>query len=91
LRTGRTSLGSGLRSWPWPPGRFAGWAVAPGITKPAGPHTSITAAPGAGVPLRDVQEAATHAGSRTIMRRDRARGSLDRHATYIAGHVAGAT
>ena len=39
----------------------------------------------AGVPLRDVQEAASHADPRTTMRYDRARTSLDRHATYIAG------
>jgi hypothetical protein len=46
---------------------------------------------GAGVPLRDVQEAASHADPRTTMRYDRARGSLDRHATYIvAAYVAGA-
>jgi len=36
-----------------------------------------------GRPLRDVQEAASHADPRTTMRYDRARGSLDRHATYI--------
>ena len=41
--------------------------------------------------MRDVQEAASHAGPRTTMRYDRARGSLDRHATYIvAAYVAGA-
>jgi len=55
-----------------------------GITKPIGPHTLrhafITAALDAGVPLRDVQEAASHADPRTTMRYDRARGSLDRHA-----------
>jgi integrase/recombinase XerD len=34
-------------------------------------------------PLRDVQEAASHADPRTTMRYDRARQSLDRHATYI--------
>ena len=43
-----------------------------GITKPVGPHTLrrafITAALGAGVPLRDVQEAASHADPRTTMR-----------------------
>ncbi len=39
----------------------------------------------AGVPLRDVQEAASHADPSTTMRYDRARASLDRHATYIAG------
>src|SRR5712692_876337 len=37
----------------------------------------------AGVPLRDVQEAASHADPRTSMRYDRARTSLDRHPTYI--------
>jgi site-specific recombinase XerD len=66
-----------------------------GITKPVGPHTLrhafITAALDAGVPLRDVQEAASHADPRTTMRYDRARVSLDRHATYIvAAYVAGA-
>ena len=45
----------------------------------------------AGVPLRDVQEAASHADPRTTMRYDRARGSLERHATYIvAAYLAGA-
>jgi integrase/recombinase XerD len=54
-------------------------------------HAFITAALDAGVPLRDVQEAASHADPRTTMRYDRARGSLDRHATYIvATYVAGA-
>jgi integrase/recombinase XerD len=66
-----------------------------GITKTVGPHTLrhafITAALDAGVPLRDVQEAASHADPRTTMRYDRARGSLDRHATYIvAAYLAGA-
>ena len=55
------------------------------ITKTVGPHTLrhafITAALDAGVPLRDVQEAASHADPRTTMRYDRARTSLDRHAT----------
>ena len=58
-----------------------------GISKNVGPHTLrhafITTALDAGVPLRDVQEAASHADPRTTMRYDRARGSLDRHATYI--------
>jgi integrase/recombinase XerD len=54
-------------------------------------HAFITAALDAGVPLRDVQEAASHADPRTTMRYDRARTSLDRHATYIvAAYVAGA-
>ena len=45
----------------------------------------------AGVPLRDVQEAASHADPRTTIRYDRARGSLDRHATYVAAaYLAGA-
>jgi integrase/recombinase XerD len=66
-----------------------------GIIKTVGPHTLrhafITAALDAGVPLRDVQEAASHADPRTTMRYDRARTSLDRHATYIvAAYVAGA-
>ena len=54
-------------------------------------HSFITAALDAGVPLRDVQEAASHADPRTTMRYDRARRSLDRHATQmVAGFVAGA-
>jgi integrase len=66
-----------------------------GITKRVGPHTLrhafITAALDAGVPLRDVQEAASHADPRTTMRYDRARVSLDRHATYIvSAFIAGA-
>ena len=67
-----------------------------GIVKRVGPHTLrhafITAALDAGVPLRDVQEAASHADPRTTMRYDRARVSLDRHATYIvATFIAGAS
>jgi integrase/recombinase XerD len=67
-----------------------------GITKRVGPHTLrhafITAALDAGVPLRDVQEAPSHADPRTTMRYDRGRQSLDRHATYIvATFVAGAS
>ena len=66
-----------------------------GIGKTVTPHTLrhafITAALDAGVPLRDVQEAASHADPRTTIRYDRARGSLDRHATYIvAAYIAGA-
>jgi integrase len=81
--------------------RHAAWRIVrrfarkAGINKPAGPHTLrhafITAALDAGVPLRDVQEAASHADPRTTMRYDRARVSLDRHATYIvAAFLAGA-
>jgi len=67
-----------------------------GIEKRISPHSLrhsfITAALDAGVPLRDVQEAASHADPRTTMRSDRARRSLDRHATYIvATFVAGAS
>jgi integrase len=67
-----------------------------GIHKRVGPHTLrhafITAALDAGVPLRDVQEAASHADPRTTMRYDRARVSLDRHATYIVStFIAGAS
>jgi site-specific recombinase XerD len=67
-----------------------------GIAKRVGPHTLrhafITAALDAGVPLRDVQEAASHADPRTTMRYDRGRVSLDRHATYIvATFLAGAS
>ena len=66
-----------------------------GVAKPIGPHTLrhafITAALDAGVPLRDVQEAASYADPRTTMRYDRARVSLDRHATYIVStYIAGA-
>ena len=66
-----------------------------GIAKRVGLHTLrhafITAALDAGVPLRDVQEAASHADPRTTMRYDRGRQSLDRHATYIvATFIAGA-
>ena len=54
-------------------------------------HAFIAAALDAGVPLRDVQEAASHADPRTTIRYDRARASLDRHATYIvAAYLAGA-
>lgn len=70
-------------------------AKAAGIDKHVGPHTLrhgfITAALDAGVPLRDVQQAASHADPRTTMRYDRARVSLDRHATYIVStFIAGA-
>jgi integrase len=61
------------------------------LRKPGLRHAFITAALDAWVPLRDVQEAASHADPRTTMRYDRARTSLDRHATYIvATYVAGA-
>jgi integrase/recombinase XerD len=59
-----------------------------GVNKPIGPHTLRH---NAGVPLRDVQEAASHADPRTTMRYDRARVSLDWPASYIvAVYFAGA-
>jgi integrase/recombinase XerD len=66
-----------------------------GIAKRIGPHSPrqafITAALDGGVPLLDVQEAASHAVPHTTTRYDRARPSLDRHATYIvAAFIAGA-
>jgi integrase/recombinase XerD len=66
-----------------------------GVDKRIGPrtlrHAFITAALDASVPLRDVQEAASHADPRTTMRYDRARVPLDRHATYVvATFIAGA-
>lgn len=61
-------------------------ARAAGVTKRIHPHslrhTFVTAALDAGVPLRDVQDAAGHADPRTTRRYDRGRQSLDRHATY---------
>lgn len=72
--------------------RFAAWRLihqlvdAAGITKTISPHslrhTFVTLALDAGVPLRDVQDAAGHADPRTTRRYDRGRQSLDRHATY---------
>jgi integrase len=65
--------------------------IAKAVTPHALRHAFITAALDAGVPLRDVQEAASHTDPRTTMRYDRARGSLDRHVTYIvAAYIAGA-
>ena len=71
-------------------------ATRAGITKRISPHSLrhsfITATLDASMPLRDIQEAASHANPRTTMRYDRARQSLDRHATYIvAAFVAGAS
>jgi site-specific recombinase XerD len=68
-------------------------AVAAGITHAISPHSFrhgfVTNALDAGVSLRDVQDAAGHADPRTTRRYDRARHSLDRHATYaVAAWVA---
>ena len=65
-----------------------------GITKRISPHSLrhsfITAALDAGVSLRDVQIAARHADPRTTTRYDRAKNTLDRHASYIvSAFVAG--
>lgn len=52
-------------------------------------HGFVTNALDAGVSLRDVQDGARHADPRTTRRYDRARNSLDRHATYaVAACVA---
>jgi integrase/recombinase XerD len=82
--------------------RFGAYRIVRRIAKKAGVahkvsphslrHAFITAALDAGVPLRDVQEAASHADPRTTMRYDRNRQSLDRHAAYtVATFIAGAT
>ncbi len=64
------------------------------IEHPVSPHSLrhgfVTAALDAGVPLRDVQDAAGHADPRTTRRYDRGRHSLDRAATYtVASYVSG--
>ncbi len=62
-----------------PGGSSARSPAAPGLPSPSGPtrcgtHSSpLTARLDAGVPLRDVQEAASHADPRTTMRYDKAR------------------
>jgi integrase/recombinase XerD len=66
-----------------------------GIDKSISPHslrhTAATLALDAGVPLRDVQDLMGHADPRTTRRYDRARDSLDRHATYaLAAYVSDA-
>jgi hypothetical protein len=63
------------------------------ISRPSGSSTYVLttlvpsgaygASSWAGASLRDVQEAASHADPRATMRYDRARVSLDRHATYV--------
>jgi integrase/recombinase XerD len=61
------------------------------ITKRISPrhlrHSFITAALDAAVPLRDVQEAASHADPGTTMPYHQACQSLDRHATHIDAAV----
>ena len=62
-----------------------------GITKAVTPHTLrhafITAALDAGVPLRDVQEAASHADPRTTMRYDRARAAWTGTPHILSPHM----
>ena len=62
-----------------------------GITKPVGPHTLrrafSTAALDAGVPLRDVQDAAAHADPPTTMRYELA--GSPRHLNIVAAFIAG--
>ena len=77
------------------PGGSSARSPAAGIGKAVTPHTLrhafITAALDAGVPLRDVQEAASHADPRTTVRYDQAAAAWIGTATYIvAAHVAGA-
>lgn len=62
--------------------RRAGLASADRLNPHSLRHTFVTTALDAGVPLRDVQDAAGHADPRTTRRYDRARHNLDRHATY---------
>jgi site-specific recombinase XerD len=79
--------------------RYAAWrlvvrlADAAGIAKQISPHslrhTFVTLSLDAGVPLRDVQDAAGHADPRTTRRYDRGRQSLDRHATYALENYLG--
>lgn len=64
-----------------------------GIERAVSPHSLrhgfVTLALDAGVPLRDVQDAAGHADPRTTRRYDRGRHSLDRAATYtVASYLA---
>ncbi|MCQ4119906.1 tyrosine-type recombinase/integrase [Rhodococcus tibetensis] len=65
-----------------------------GIKKTVSPHsfrnTMIVSALDAGVPLRDVQDAARHSDPRMTMKYDHARKSLDRHASYVVSTYIGA-
>src|SRR5262245_47761007 len=79
-----------------PPGGSCVVSPAGPIGKRVGPHTLrhafIAAALDAGVPLRDVPKAASHADPRTTIRYDRGRQSLESHATNIvAPFIASAT
>lgn len=95
--TRRPRVEGGFPSTPQAPNSFeasstAGRDLVFSISPHSLRHSFITAALDAGVPLRDAREAASHADPRTTMRYDRARRSLDRHATYIVStFIAGAT
>ena len=70
--------------------RTAGIPAADQISPHSARHAFGTGALDAGVPLRDVQDAMSHADPRTTRRYDRSRHSLDRHATYaVAAWLAG--
>jgi hypothetical protein len=57
---------------------------------PSRAGTLLSTSSDGGIPLRDVQEAASHADPRTTKRYDRAPTSPDRNAAYIAAaYVAG--
>ena len=86
---GSTAMGRAHRAPCCPPSRHR-QAHSPHTLR----HAFITAALDVGVPLRDVQEAASHADPRTTAPRLGAGAavSLDRHATYIvATYIAGAS
>jgi len=79
-----------------PGGSSARPPAAPGSARPSRPTRFATpSSPPRWMPgsrRRDVHEAASHADPRATIRYDRARGSLDRHATYVvaAAYIAGA-
>jgi integrase/recombinase XerD len=66
----------------------AGIPAAHQVTPHALRHAAITLALDAGVPLHEVQDFAGHRDPRSTRRYDRARGRLDRHASYtLAAHL----
>jgi len=79
--------------------RQAAWEVVKRLAREAGvdgasPHSCrhgfVTAALDSGAPLHVVQDAAGHADPRTTQRYNRARHSLDGHATYAVAQYVGA-
>ena len=75
-------------------GRLRRLAKVAGLTQHLSPHTLrrtfCTAGLVSGVPLRDMQYAMRHTGSRTTLRYDMARANLDRHAAHaVAAYLAG--